>query len=360
MLGWTEERWAEDETPPMFEMHWFDLDDNVRRAAVHIGYSRDTWSDCQEAPCLERFNYVKRKFEGVKWADMSPATQLAMKMLGYSAGLWDAGQNSETLQMQWQELAHEQQTAAMFLGHTRDTWQGCANWQDPITTIPPNTERPKDPMRAVRGRMLIDRSFTEISGHLQGSFAEEHSASPSFVVVFERAVARAVFCRNPWVEDDGTAYTDNDGKPKCVRRDLMEQQMDRIKVIRVVKGSIIVDFMIYANRTADEPLATDSLLDLGRQLQNRRSPASRDIEFGRFAVVAELEEVDIPPDEAKKHQEVLAFEGTRGMYNNENACQLQSDKKHGINACPSSSLRQRPLALAALAALILPLLLPVL
>lgn len=347
-LGWTQTRWEEDNFPRIFEEPWETLPHTIKTAAILLGHGYDTWANCLNAPCLERYQYVKDKFTDVKWEQMSKATKLNLKMLGWSSDLWDTGGNAESLQLQWEELAHEQQAAATFLGHTRETWQGCANWKDPQTTPSPITMKPKDPNRAIRARMVIHRPFTEISGNLQGNGVPGNDgvASPSFVIVFERSLARSIFCRNPWVEDDGTNYTNPDGSPKCIAQDLLEKSQDRVKTIRVVKGSIIVDFMIDANKTADEPNSADCLLDLSRQLRNVRSPACRDKEFGRFAEVAEVFELEVPETEAQRQEEVLEFEKTRKQYNSGNACQLHSDAKHGRNACVSRTQRsQRPAAL---------------
>lgn len=354
-LGWTQQRWEEDNFPRIFEEKWESLPHATRIAATLLGHGYDTWSNCDNAPCLERYQYVQNKFAEIKWHQMSKATKLNMKMLGWNQGLWDTGGKAESLQLQWEELAHEQKAAAMFLGHTRSTWQACAEWIDPLTTPPPVTQKPKDPNRAVRAQMTIHRPFTEISGNLQGNGVpnQDGVASPSFVIVFERSLARSIFCRNPWVEDDGTNYTNPDGSPKCIAQDLLEKSADRVKTIRVVKGSIIVDFMIEANRTADEPTSAECLLDLSRQLRNVRSPACRDKEFGRFAEVAEVEEIDVPEEEAIRQGEVLEFEKTRKRYHSGNACELHSDKKNGKQACVSGTQRaQRPaLAFSILAML---------
>jgi len=348
-LGWTQERWEEDNFPRIFEEPWEALPFETKTSAILMGHGYDTWTKCKNAPCLERYQYVKDKFKGVKWYQMSKATKLSLKMLGWSPDLWDTGGNAESLQLQWEELQSEQQAAAMFLGHTRETWQGCAEWIDPQTTISPITKKPKDPNRAIRARMVIHRPFTEISGNLQGNGVpgQDGVASPSFVIVFERAIARAIFCRNPWVEDDGTNYTNNDGSPKCLAQDLLEKSQERVKTIRVVKGSIIVDFIIEAHKSPDEPTSESCLLDLSRQLRNVRAPACRDIEFGRFAEVADVFELEVPESEAQRQEEVLEFEKTRKQYNAGNACQLRSDSKNGKNACVSRTQRaQRPATLA--------------
>merc|ERR1719409_833000 len=158
----------------------------------------------------------------------------------------------------------------------------------------------------------------------------------SFVSVFQRAVARAVFCRNPWAADDGTRFEDSDGRPKCARRDLLEGSEFRVQVQRVAKGSIIVDFVVRPNRTADEPTAAEVLLELSRQLGNRRSPVCRDVEFGHFAVVAEVVEVDVPQDYHVKAQQAAVFEGTRSAYDEGNACELHRRKGTG-RGCASTA-----------------------
>merc|ERR1712070_228089 len=106
------------------------------------------------------------------------------------------------------------------------------------------------PNGAVRGRMYIDRPFSEISGNVYG---KQVSTMPtSFIRVFENAVARALFCGNPPLSNDPNTYLDVYGEPLCQQRSNFEMQKHRIRVLNVVEGSIVVDFFIVANTTKDE------------------------------------------------------------------------------------------------------------
>merc|ERR1719161_320171 len=67
-------------------------------------------------------------------------------------------------------------------------------------------------------------------------------------------------------------------------------QKDRVQIIMVLKGSIVVHFWIKANRTADEVPAAIAMDNLKWQLTNPKSPIRRDEEFGRFAEWATVEE----------------------------------------------------------------------
>jgi len=148
------------------------------------------------------------------------------------------------------------------------------------------------------------------------------------------AIARAAFCGNPpydpLVSQD---QVDPEGNPLCTDRDKFEQQKDRIKLLKVAQGSIVLQFEIAVNRTASEISAVNLFGILERKLSDPKSDFRHDIKFGRFASVATLEEVDFSEAVFEREVRQAEFEKVRGRYTEDNACQLHQDKKNGIDNC---------------------------
>merc|ERR1712054_637637 len=151
---------------------------------------------CPDATCLERFTYVSKRWSGTAWLNMKLFERRAWMMLQHSQSSWDVGNLPATLQKRWNELTPEQRDAAVLLGHSEGTWQGCnVDWTGRVAPAGNSSRLSANPHSAVRGRMTIDRPFSEISGNTHG---QQVSTMPSsFVRVFEDAVARALFCGNP-------------------------------------------------------------------------------------------------------------------------------------------------------------------
>merc|ERR1711920_538328 len=114
-------------------------------------------------------------------------------------------------QLRFEELTEEQRTQATFLGHSFGTWQGCnMEWKGMVDNSSNATdEEPEDPYRTVRLRMVISRSFSEISGNVFGNQVAQ--LPTSFMMIFQRAVGRAVFCGNPPMSLDPQTYIAEDG-----------------------------------------------------------------------------------------------------------------------------------------------------
>jgi hypothetical protein len=138
-------------------------------------------------------------------------------------------------------------------------------------------------------------------------------------------------------KDDG-ASKDEDIIPLCTDRDTYNKQKERIKILNIVSGSILLQFEIQANRTHQEINAPEALDYLNRKLADPKSDFRHDVCFGRFASVAQLTEV--PFSEAVFAQEKAEekFEAIRGKYDKGNYCELHIDSKNNIYldpwACP--------------------------
>lgn len=299
---------------------------------------------CPMAPCLDRFRYIRDKFASVRWADLKEAEKRAWMLLGHSPELWKNGRNPASMQMRWEELSAEQRRQAEFLGHSQGTWQGCNDaWVAP-PEYSNGTAVKLDENRIVRGRMTIQRPFTEISGNVYGQQVAD--LPTSFIEVFKRSVGRSLFCQNPPLSQTMMTYVDPDGQPVCKNRANYELQYNRIQVVTVVEGSIIVDFYIQcaAGQPSEDgicqgesPLDQQTPVQLFEAIQallaSMTSPLCMDMEFGRFAITSSVEEVGFSNIEHQAKRNAMEFELLRGMYNANNACELSLDFRNG-KGCP--------------------------
>jgi len=336
-LGWTRPTWAEGEQPASYRLDWMDLPYEQQVVARLLGYTSDVWNLCPAAECLPRFKYIQRRFNR-EWDDMKAAEQRAWMLLQHSSELWAQRGMTGTRAMQarWEELTPDQQAQASFLGHNKETWQGCnTDWTGPPVSNTSNVTREEPSIsRTVRMRMVITRPFSEISGNVHGNQVAQMPTS--FIMIFQRAVGRALFCGNPPLSTDPNTYVDVDGSPLCILRDDFERQKSRVQVMTVTEGSIIVDFIFVGNQTARDETAPGLFEVIKRQLESSSSPLSQDMEFGRYARAATIEEIPLSHLSVDERQQALAFETKRGVYHNGNACQLYIDTRNGVNPCPAS------------------------
>lgn len=267
--------------------------------------------------------------------EMKLSERRAWLLLGHNEGLWQKNANPATMQKRWAELSPEQQQEAMFLGHSEGTWQGCnTNW---TARADNDTMNATNPNADVRGRMTIDRPYSEISGNVYGKQVGR-SMPTSFIKTFETAVARALFCGNPPLSTDANTYIGEDGEPLCVQITNYEMQRYRIHVLNVVEGSIVVDFFIRRNVT---PAQTTSIMlfeALARQVERKTdSPLCNDKYFSRFCRKAMVEQNKLAAESYIKFREALDAEPKRNYYTDSNMCILHTDAKLGVTKCASSS-----------------------
>jgi len=333
-------------------------------------------------PCQDRFDYVQNKWKNVRWSEMNLATQRAWLVLEHTPELWAKGWEPRTKMYRWDELSLQQQQQAAFLGHSHATWQGCftylgsptqrptpsptskqntipAQRPTPSTRPTPDTPPGKNPLRSVRVRMTIERSFTEISGNVYGQ--EVGRLPTSFVDLFERSVARALFCDNPPMSTSQKTYVGADGLPLCVVLSSYLAQRSRVKVITVKEGSIIVDFYLLANKVANHKTSVQLLNMLENMLENPNSALCMDPKFGRFASKASVKEVPYALESFQRNEKSMEMENLRGSYADTKymACLLNNDARIAKEKCkPTTSgarvnPRDCPLTGALLAAVLL-------
>jgi hypothetical protein len=357
ILNWTYNTWLGGVQPYPYKSEWQDLALMHSVAARKIGFVTSTWALCPNAPCSDRFDYLQRRYD-LAWLDMTLAQRWAWELLDHSEELWlDGGMpNTRTMERPWEELSPEQQDQAKFLRASSGTWSGCSEVNIDASaggdaanhTLCGDQPLPNDPLRPVRARMTIERPFSEVSGNIFGSPLQQ--LPMSFIMVFESAVARALFCENPPLSDDPSTYVGASGQPLCLLQSNYDRQQGnqrecpqgvtpcpRIRVETVREGSIIVDFIIEANVSSTEPPAILLFEELERQLARGNSPIAHDVDFGRFANYSSVQEVCFDHLTEQERMQALADEVMRGQYDAGNACELRTDNRNGFIACPITS-----------------------
>lgn len=152
------------------------------------------------------------------------------------------------------------------------------------------------------------------------------------------AVARASFCGNPPYDPLASqSQVDPEGMPLCTDRDNFERQKDRIKLLKISQGSIIMQFEVAANRTTKEISAVNVFGVLERKLADPKSDFRHDVKFGRFASVASLEEIEFSEAVFEREVRQAEFEEVRSRYDEENYCELHNDSKNNIDTCVKDS-----------------------
>jgi hypothetical protein len=338
ILGWEEQTWTEGQSTEERRKKWTELTNEEKTSAQLLGFSEDVWGYCPQAPCLPRLDYIMRKYggpdhSGVAWNSMKLAVQQAWMLLGYTESLWAAGKEATSHQLTWMELSLEQQAQAEFLGYSLATWAGCFQEWGPAPVNENLTKmEPPDPHRIVRGRMTIQLPFAEISGNVYGK--EVAQVPVAFITIFKRAVGRALFCGNPPVGDAATFQT-SDGKPLCQVNQSYEMQMNRVQVLTVVEGSIIVDFLLTKNVTHEQSTSAELFDALKELLDNQQSPLCQDMEFGRFARAASIVEVHRNASQRAEDEAAQLLEKMRSSYDAVTACNLEKDFRNGDIICPT-------------------------
>eukprot|EP00930_Biecheleria_cincta_P043797 TRINITY_DN30064_c0_g1_i1.p1 TRINITY_DN30064_c0_g1~~TRINITY_DN30064_c0_g1_i1.p1 ORF type:complete len:678 (-),score=94.08 TRINITY_DN30064_c0_g1_i1:74-2107(-) len=337
-IGYDEKRWMNGDGPKL-NKQYIDLLPHEIVAVRIVGYVSDTWDGCPLSQCTERYAYVKARYETKMWTQLTVAQRRAWQLLGHNARLWTDGGMFNTISFQstWAELSNEQQQQAMFLGHSEGTWQGCSTqWGKPDPNATQNTPTSgvisTSIERTVRARMTIRRPFAEVSGNVYGAAVARLPSS--FIKIFEDAVARSLFCRNTPLSNDPTEYIDSEGKPACNDPELYVRQRHRVKVMTVTEGSIVVDFFLARNQTVLELPAPGLFQDIQRMLEEKSSPLCQDMEFGKFAKVAVIEEIPLSHLSEDELQQAYTFERMREAWGEDTACQLLSDAREGNSACP--------------------------
>jgi len=184
LLGYTKDTWCLDEggtdapsdeetdepstsspTEPatatdMSDEDWIDLPNNIKNAAIQLGYNQEMWDTQGDMPAaifdkkwdqlteeqknaasmvfgynesIWEYEYSESLMDKINddvWMDLTPEIQQAASILGYDQNSWDNADNDDndrpeppsiTL-VDWTELTEEQKQAAIILGWNEQTW----------------------------------------------------------------------------------------------------------------------------------------------------------------------------------------------------------------------------------------------
>merc|ERR1719261_2454467 len=269
----------------------------------------------------------------------------ALKVLGVTKATWNV-HKIDFARKSWDSLNEEEKEAASHLGFSLFTWEKCrvdvndyrvtpaqgGNPEQPPLTMPevqehyattsqPPTPTPKDPLRSVKGElMLLGHTFAEVSGMqsvfrkaLQLAFAKVLSKPD---VAFQ---SRRVMILDLRVGREGMAGAY--GEP-------------------LKKESIIVDFVLRQfpdEQQQGEYYAVAAYGKLKEFLEDETYDLRNMNYLKPFLEETLLIEVAMDKDELALMDSYMEFEKLRGVYNKSNACLLQTDEKNGVFPCVVSA-----------------------
>jgi len=124
-----------------YDTIWDDLTADLRTAAIFLGYTKDTW--CVEdnsdeetsAPTDPATDSATHTIMDDDWSDLADDVKNAALALGYTEEIWDTQGDMPiaTFDKNWDQLTDEQRlSATMLFGYTEDTWNLDPDWEDEV------------------------------------------------------------------------------------------------------------------------------------------------------------------------------------------------------------------------------------
>jgi len=127
--------------PNYSDYWWEDLPEKARRAAIVLGYSKETWDDDATIPYDSKtfaecsyseknaamylhMSPIEKKLD-IWWDDADDETKRLAQVLGWDKHKWDDDWAIEQLPCEhwwWRDMTEEQQKAARHFGYGRGTW----------------------------------------------------------------------------------------------------------------------------------------------------------------------------------------------------------------------------------------------
>jgi hypothetical protein len=345
---------------------YFDLTSDQQMAVHGLGYSINSWNCFQ--PCdmyqigtedegiavdtCQRIHQEMSKFYDRPFNTLTEGERDALTALGVTREIWNTNKINFP-RGTWDELTDAKRTAATHLGFSLFTWEECevvitdyfgtvdSDGEDvpPVeapeviehfaTTSQPPTPTPKDPLRSVKGELtLLGHTFAEVSGMqsvfrkaLQLAFAKVLSKPD---VAFQ---SRRVMILDLRVGREGMAGAY--GEP-------------------LKKESIIVDFVLRQfpdEQQQGEYYAVAAYGKLQEYLADETSDLRNMNYLKPFLEETFIIEVPMDKEALAIMDSYMEFEKLRGVYNESNACELQTDTKNGVYPCKRSGVTQLFLAL---------------
>ena len=118
-LGYNQRIWEGDAgEPESNSKSWRQLTNKERKAALVLGYTEETWDGADEEPEEEY------REEEDSWVKLSTEARNAAKILGYTQAIWDNDGSPPTEDLDWDQLSRREQEAAKALGYTKEKWDG--------------------------------------------------------------------------------------------------------------------------------------------------------------------------------------------------------------------------------------------
>ncbi|KAL3920484.1 MAG: hypothetical protein SGILL_003239 [Bacillariaceae sp.] len=121
VLGYTQELWENDQEPDTAEKSWGNLTDDEQRAATLLGFNQRKWDADDDGSTDKSSN---DKFDHVDWKDLPPNIRQAAKRLKFTKSLWNNDKDSPLESRDWTKLTAKQQDAAKDLGYDQAQWDG--------------------------------------------------------------------------------------------------------------------------------------------------------------------------------------------------------------------------------------------
>lgn len=132
-LGFNKKIWESDDDlqAESESKKWNQLTNQERKAAFLLGYTEPTWNgDAMEEGNKEGDSTSDPSSDGGSsdgtdaWNNLSSEAQAAAKVLGYTKAIWENDGSPPTEDLDWHQLSQEEQDAAHTLGYNQQKWDG--------------------------------------------------------------------------------------------------------------------------------------------------------------------------------------------------------------------------------------------
>merc|ERR1712238_638592 len=152
-----------------YDTIWDDLNADLRAAAIVLGYTKDTWcvedNDDEETsaptdPATD--SATAQNIMEEDWKELPDDVKSAALALGYTQEIWDTegALPVETFDKMWDQLTMEQRlSATMLFGYTEDTWN----------TDDPDWEEEVVDQKYLKITAMNDKEWSDLSVALQQS-----------------------------------------------------------------------------------------------------------------------------------------------------------------------------------------------
>mmetsp|Transcript_43033 Transcript_43033/g.48116 ORF Transcript_43033/g.48116 Transcript_43033/m.48116 type:complete len:446 (-) Transcript_43033:103-1440(-) len=125
----------EDTEADLNDEDWIDLPNDMKNAAISLGYNQEKWDETMDDGDIMPFDK--------KWKELTETQQDAVSMLfGYNPETWDEEYLQSIMnqidEQDWDELTPEIQQAATILGFTQNSWDNADNDDDASYVEPPS------------------------------------------------------------------------------------------------------------------------------------------------------------------------------------------------------------------------------